>query len=264
MWALLIGVVGGTRVAAAGNGDEVAAAIARCSGASHPLPALTADQRGALDAGEVVRIVQHGDPEAPSTAIGIAVLNASRDALWIAAQDPHAQVDPSLTEFVIRDLGSDHAVWYGYMDLPRPLKDRQWVVESRNSHALATATGGACWEHHWTLQPEALDPIRAMVDRGASEGLTREQIDTAIYTPVNHGGWLMAPLSDGKVMVSYQATSVVGGAVPDWLVLQLTMARLESVLRGLEDRARSWSVTHYRSGHEAVPGGAGEPIATFP
>ena len=32
-----------------------------------------------------------------------------------------------------------------------------------------------------------------------------------------------------KTLLGYQATSVVGGAVPDWLVARLAMARLESV-----------------------------------
>lgn len=244
--------------------DEIATALDRCSGAIHPLPALSADQRAELAAGEVVRIVHHGDPEAPSTAIGIALLDGGRDPLWIAAQDPHTVVDPSLTEFVVEDLGSDHAVWYGLFDLPWPLKDRQWVVESRNTHPLATSTGDGCWEHTWKLVPNGLGRVRPFVERGDAKGVTLEALDTAVFTPVNEGGWLMAPLADGRVLVSYQATSVVGGAIPDGLVLQLTMARLESVLRDLETRARTWSPTHYNGKHPSVPGGAGAPIARFP
>src|SRR5262245_58039011 len=121
----------------ASTDTEIASALQKCAGANNPLPPLSAAQRADLDAGKVVRILKHGDPEQPSTAIGIALLDASRDALWIAAQDPHAQVDPALSEFVMRDLGSDHAFWYGYFDMPWPIKDRQWVVESHNSHQLA-------------------------------------------------------------------------------------------------------------------------------
>lgn len=257
MWLLL-------SLAHASVDDDIDTALDRCAGAIHPLPKLTADQRAELAAGEVVRIVHHSDPEKPSTAIGIGLLAGGRDGLWIAAQDPHTQVDPSLTEFVVEHLGDDHALWYGHFDLPWPLKDRQWVVESRNTHPLASASGDACWEHTWQLVPEGMVRVRPFVERGEARGMTLEAIETAVVTPVNEGGWLMAPLPDGRVLVAYQATSVVGGAIPDGLVLQLTMARLESVMRALETRAQTWSPSHYAGGHAGVPGGDGAPIARFP
>lgn len=243
--------------------------LERCSTASHPLPELSPDQIASLVGSQVVRIVKHGDPKDPSTAVGIAILRGGRDALWIAAQDPHAQVDPSLDEFVVEWLGVDQALWYGHLDLPRPLRDRQWVVESGNNHGLARSTGDVCWEHRWSLVDDGLPRARQMVAEGAAPRVTLAQVDDAIYTPVNHGAWLMAPLSsvlpgDDRVLVAYQATSVVGGAIPDWLVLQLSMSRLESVLKDLEQRAGTWSRTHYRAGHEGVVGGAGKPIPLFP
>lgn len=240
---------------------EIPTALARCATARHPLPALDPSQREALARGEVVRMVHHGDPELPSTAVGVALLDASLDALWIAAQDPHAEVDPALAEFVVESLGSDHALWYGHLDLPRPLKDRQWVVESSNNHALAQR---GCWEHGWTLVPDGLPRARAMVAAGSpNPNVTLDEVDDAIFTPMNDGSWLMVPMPDGRVLVGYQATSVVGGAIPDWLVLQLSMSRLESVLRDLETRARTWAPSHYRAGHAPVPGGGGDPIPTF-
>jgi hypothetical protein len=252
-----------TLPARAAPGADIAAAIARCGAAAHPLPTLTEPQLAALTGGEVVRIVTHGDPNAPSTAVGMALLRGGRDALWVAAQDPHAVVDPTLSEFVVEWFESDHALWYGHLDLPRPIRDRQWVIDSKNSHGLASATGGACWEHHWTLVSDGLPRARAMVAAGGVPKVTLDAIDTAIFTPVNTGAWLMTPLSDGRTLVAYQATSVVGGAIPDWLVLQLSMSRLESVLRDLEARAGGWAREHYVAGHEAVLGGTGAPISTF-
>jgi hypothetical protein len=244
---------------------ELEAALARCQGAVHPLPSLSAQQLSELAAGKVVRILKHGDPEQPSTAVGLALLSASRDALWIAAQDPHTKVDPSLTEFVMRTIEGDQALWYGYMDLPWPIKDRQWVVESRNTHTLAARSGGGCWEHTWQLVPDGLGEARPLIAAGRAPGVTLEHLEQAIFTPVNHGSWHMAPVSGSKVLVAYQATSVVGGAIPDSLVVQLTMARLESVLRDLETRAHEWARVHYtevslQKGHGSVFGGAGEPI----
>lgn len=243
--------------------DEIAAALGRCRGAHHPLPELTAAQRADLAASEVVRIVRHGDPKEPSTAVGVAVLEASRDALWIAAQDLHAQVDPDLTEFVIERRGADSALWYGHIDLPRPLRDRQWVVSSDNSHDLARASGDRCWEHRWRLVEDGLPRARSMVVSGQVTKITLDHVDSAVYTPVNHGAWLMAPLSGSRTLVAYQATSVVGGAIPDWLVLQLSMSRLASVLDDLERRAQTWAPDHYRDGHPPVMGGGGEAIPLF-
>jgi hypothetical protein len=73
----------------------------------------------------------------------------------------------------------------------------------------------------------------------------------------------MASLPDGRTLVSYQATSVIGGSIPDWLVLQLTMSRLDSVLRTLEQRAQSWIPTHYGAAHEPIYGGDGREIAHY-
>ena len=131
-------------VALGATPEAVDAALAACATQPvHPLPQLSDKQRKQLLQGEVVRMLDKAsDPGQPSAAVGIGVLQGSIEALWIACQDPHASVDASLTEFVIEDHGADHQVWYGYYDLPRPLQDRQWVVDSTNNHAMAKATGG--------------------------------------------------------------------------------------------------------------------------
>lgn len=252
MWWIGLAVAGAASPAAL---DE---ALRACAGATHPLPAFDEGQRAALLAGEVVRVLdKNPDPERPSTAVGVALLRGSRTALWIGAQDPHTQVDPGLVEFVIEELGPDHALWYGWLDLPRPLHDRQWVVESDNNHPLAAASGGRCWEHRWKAVPDGLPRARAAVEAGRGKGLTPAQVDAAVFTPVNEGGWLMAPVGEDRVLVAYQARSVVGGAVPDWVVAQLAMARLEAVLRAVETRAAGWAVEHYGPEHAGVPGGDG-------
>ncbi len=252
-------------VAAAATPAEIADALGRCRpGLVAPLPALDAAQLDELASGGVLRLLHHQDPEQPSTAVGVAVLRGSLPALWVAAQDPHAVVDPSLHEFVVRALGPDTALWYGHMDLPRPLKDRQWVVESTNTHALAAATGGGCWEHSWRLRPEQLPVAREAVASGIHPAITPAMMDDAVLTPVNHGAWLFARLDGERAVVAYQATTVVGGAIPDWLVAELARARLEEVLRSLEERAGTWARGHYVAGHAPLIGADGAPLAHFP
>ncbi|HHO51972.1 MAG TPA: hypothetical protein ENK18_14090 [Deltaproteobacteria bacterium] len=239
----------------------LAQAITACATSPiHPLPTLSPDQRARLLAGEVVRTLDRRGDDEPSAAVGFALLRADRDALWIASQDPHTQVDPDLTEFVVEHLSGDRALWYGHIDLPRPLRDRQWVVESSNNHAMARATHDRCWEHAWTLDEGGLERIRPVVEAQHPRGITPTHLDESIYTPINRGSWFMAPLGDGRVLVAYQAATVVAGVIPDWLVNQLAMARLEDVLRSLEERAHTWASSHYVGDHPPVYGGQGAPI----
>lgn len=231
------------------------------AGAVHKAPKLSDDQLRQLVEGHCVRVLApNEDPNGPSAATGLILSPVPRGDLWVAAQDPHTVVDPDLTEFVVRQEEADAAIWYGYWDLPRPVRDRQWVVRSYNNHGLAAATGNRAWEHVWTLVPDGLEQVKPLVAEGRAKGVGMEQLDDAIFTPVNRGSWFAVAVGD-HTLLGYQATSVVGGAVPDWLVARLAMARLESVLRGVETRAETWVVKHYGSAHGPVYGGDGKDIA---
>lgn len=257
MWTVLISMA-----AAAPSVAALQASIdAYDEGAVHRLPSLTPAQLQQLIDGDCVRVLApSADPGGASAATGLLLTSVERDALWLAAQDPHAQVDPDLTEFVVTHKGPDAATWYGYWDLPRPVKDRQWVVDSYNNHELARATEGQAWEHVWSLVPDGLEQVRGMVSPTPVEGIGVDHLEHAIFTPVNRGSWMMIEVED-KVLLAYQASSVVGGAIPDWMVSKLVMMRLESVLRGVEKRATAWAPTHYGASHQPVYGGDGAPIA---
>jgi len=250
-------------VALAATPAQLDAALLACAlQPVHALPALSVDRKRSLLAGEVVRILQRSKEDgAPSAAVGIAVLKASRDALWIAAQDPHIVVDDSLTEQRVENLGPDRNIWYGYYDLPRPFRDRQWVVDSRNNHTLAQVSEGACWEHPWSLVPDGLSRMRRWVSEHPDGSITDAHLDHALFAPVAHGSWFMAPVAPGEVLVAYQAWSVVGGSVPDWVVLQIAMSRVEKLLVSVQTRAQEWSPAHYTTAHAPVHGGDGAPIA---
>ncbi|MBX2802000.1 MAG: hypothetical protein KTR31_30245 [Myxococcales bacterium] len=246
------------------SSDALMDAIVACATEpTFPLPGVSVEDRARLLDGEVVRMIDRKPGNEPSAAVGMAVLRAPREALWVSVQDMHAQVDPSLTEFIVEHLEGDRALWYGYFDLPRPIKDRQWVVDSTNNHRMAARTSDACWEHSWRLVPDGLERIRDTVTSTQPRGITPDHLDRAIYTPVNQGSWFMAPIDGERVFVAYHATSVVGGLIPDWLVTQLAMSRLEELMRSLEKRALTWAPSHYRTGHEPVFGGDGNVVAPF-
>jgi hypothetical protein len=229
-----------------------------------PLPPLDAKKAQNLVDGRVIRILfENEDPEKPIAAVAFLFLDVSRNALWIASQDPHTKVDPGLTEAVISRSGIDRAIWYGHWDLPRPIRDRQWVIESWNNHELAVSMDDIGWEHAWALMPDGLPLARPLIERGEVGEVTIAQFEGAIYTPVNRGAWFMFALPDGQTLFGYQASSVVGGAIPSWLVQRLVMSRLESTLRNLETRARQWSPHHYVNDHPPVFGGDGKPVPTW-
>ena len=265
-WAAVVALaLSGTPGARAATADEVAVAIATFNRyATNPIPTLDDRDLGHLVGGDVVRLIHASESEdKASSAVGMMLTSTSRDALWIAAQDEHTQVDPGLTELRIESLGPDQALWYGYWDLPSPVRDRQWVVSSLNAHAVADRTDGMGWEHVWTLVDGGQERARPHVASGAVGAITVDQLESAIYTPVNEGSWFMLQMPDGSTLCGYQARSVVGGAVPTWLVTRLVLSRMESMLRDLDNRARSWSPAHYTAQHAPVYGGAGTPIPVF-
>mgnify|MGYP000548107045 CR=1 FL=1 len=228
--------------------------------AIHGLPSLTEAQRAQLIAGDCVRVLQqNADTAKASSATGMLLTSVPRESLWLATQDLHASVDPDLTEFIVKPLSDDAAWWYGYWDLPRPVRDRQWVVHSYNNHALAAATDGQAWEHVWSLVPDGLDHVRAMLGDGEKKGIDAADVDHAIFTPHNEGSWTMLTVGD-QTLLAYQASSVVGGSIPSWMVQKLVMMRLESVLRRVEDKATTWVPGHYTSSHAPVFGGDGARI----
>ena len=228
------------------------------------IPVLDEKQVKTLLRGDVVRMLfQAEDPDQPSAAVAFSLSPIPRNNLWIAAQDPHTIVDPGLSEKIIKQLTPDRAIWYGHWDLPRPVRDRQWVVDSKNTHALAAATNNKAWEHSWVLVVDGLEQARPFIEHGDVKGITTAHLEDAIFTPINRGGWFFFELDDGQTLYGYQATTVVGGAIPTWLVTKLVMSRLETIIRDLEVRAIEWSPKHYTGEHANVLGANGEPVPKF-
>lgn len=264
-----ISAVGGALLglpAAAASPAELRAAIGAFNAAAEfPLPTLTDKHLQQLIAGEVVRIIdQPADPNAPRRATGLLVSAAPRDAVWVACQDQHFPQSSEVRELRLRFTPPDRAVWYGLVDLPRPFADRHWVVESWNNHALARATGGRAWEHPWRERLEQLPAARDQVLAGKVKGVDVAAFDGAVATPANSGAWVAVALPDGTSLFGYHATTVIGGNVPEALMLRYVHATLEGTLRTIEARAREVIPGHYAAAHAPVIGGDGEGVPAFP
>lgn len=208
-----------------------------------------------------IREVAPDDAGAPQRAVGLLLIDAQRDAVWVAMRDPHFGHAEELTEAPLSPTDQQPVLWYQYLDLPWPFADRHWVIEVWDSRAVAKASAGRDWEHWWdlpdrpverTLEAARLHPPPAPAD----------DVERAIHTPVNEGAWLAISLPGGRTLTGYHVTTVIGGRIPDRLVSDYTMMTLSSVLKGVQERSRT-AAAHYdahHSGAEALLGGDGEPI----
>ena len=231
------------------------------------VPILNKEQLKSLLEGKVVKVIDHNPNESgPSRAVGYFISNFEKEDLWIATQDPHFTVQSSTTEFLLeRDKTvPDKTMWYGYLDAPWPINDRYWVVSSWNNHSLSEKTNNLYWEHPWELLKEGPSISRKYMDQNVIKKGTKAQLDSAIYTPYNQGAWGMMSIVDtsisGNTLIVYHAKTVVGGSIPESLILQITYNGLDDLLRDLDERTRKKVPVHYVKGHDVIYGGHGKII----
>lgn len=268
---VLISALLAAPVLAAPAVDAVDAAVLRAAleefnaHAVWTLPELEAAQLEALLAGEVVRWVDRPEgPEGPRRAAALVLAEASRELMWLAAQDLHFQGDPSVHEVRLALRPPDDADWYGYLDLPGPFADRHWLVRSWNNHDLARATEGRAWEHPWRHLEGELEPLLVEVRARAAAGelgpVDAERVDKAVLSPSNHGAFVAISLPDGRTLFGYHAVFQAGGYIPDWAVTQWAYGGLEKAMRRFEHRATELIPGHYGPDHADVIGGDGRRV----
>lgn len=244
--------------------SELAAKLSQFNAhAVFPLPRLSPRQLADLSEGQPVRILERpagGDVR----AIGLMVVQADQRDLWVAAQDAHYVVTEGLVEWRMA-TGSQNgqATWYGHIDLPSPFKDRHWVVDVWNNHALHTATGGTAWEHPWKLNEAALPQARAAAAEGRIRSISAERFDNSIVTERNRGAWIAVELDGPWALVAYHASTVVGGNIPDGLMARAVHIRMRSLLKTIANRAQTVVKGHYTAGHAPMASGGPAPVPLY-
>jgi hypothetical protein len=252
----------GTLLAQTITDGQLSETLAAFNAAAHtPLPELDAGDRQRLLAGEVIKVI-NPRPDGTLQVAGLLRIQRPLQDVWIAGQDPHFASPGQATELRM-EVEGDRASWYGFLDLPRPVTDRHWVVDVWNNHDLAAKSGNTFWEHPWTLDERGPGKAEPFIAAGAVRGITTEMAASAIYTPVNSGAWVFIALPDGTTLLSYHATSVVGGNIPDRLVAEFIRMGLEELLRRVERIAAEVVRDHYTPGHFTVLGGDGQPVAFY-
>ena len=236
--------------------------------AHYDIPPPTSRELQQLLRGEVVTKLDQpiaGDPEA-QRAIGMMLSRSSREALWVACQDPHFAQQSSTKELRLSMTG-DRAVWYGLVDLPWPLSDRHWLLNVWNNHALAKAADNQLWEHPWELIGNGFARVKPSIVAGKVPDVDLDMAEEAIYTPMNQGAWVVMglPPANGqpRSLLVYHAMTKVGGSLPQGLVTDLVVSGYEEMLSTIVKRAETDIKQHYNAQHPPLLGGDGQPVPTF-
>ncbi len=231
---------------------------------TYAFPPLSSSQLNKLDKGKLVRFrVAPTDGHPLDEAVALEVVDLPRTAVWISTIDAHFVVKSGLTERRIRFTPDHGQLWMGLLDLPFPIDDRAWVVETHDNPTLVEATKGRAWERWWGLRKDCWSEVLALASAGKLDGPTRASLDKAILTPVNEGAWVFDELPDGRLLVGYHAATVVGGAIPTDILTRLVVSGLDELFTGTFDRARSVVPTHYVAGHEPIEGGDGRVLPYY-
>lgn len=233
--------------------------------ARNPLPQLQPQQLQRLTAGEPVRM-RHKQPEpgVPQRAIALQWVELPRDDLWVAIQDPHFAGLGNTLELRLTAEGEKPTMWFGFLDLPWPLKDRQWVVEVWDHLPGEGDPDLDAWEHGWHLARQGWPLAQRAIRQGKVEGLSVERSSKAILTPLNHGAWVMIAMDDASTLLAFHASFEIGGSVPDRLVVSNTLRSLERLLEGVVERAKTRVPKHYVGDHTVLLGVDGQPIPPRP
>lgn len=229
---------------AADQARVVAALDAYNAHAEMPLSVPAGADLAALVDGSVVKLRRRTRIEQASggTAdririVGYRVIDRPRLLVWLAALNIDTRHSKRLTEHLVQFDDSGGSVWYQYLNLPWPLKNRHWIIRNHKSTALTAATGGLVWEHAWQLDEGGLPAALDMLGDGEVEGLDERDGRRAIYLPVNRGGWAMFELGRDRTLVAIHVMTVMGGWIPDKLVANMASDQLEDMLDKLEPRA---------------------------
>lgn len=221
-----------------------------------PLPTLSGADFDDIASGDIIK-QRAGKKGEVDRAIGIGWLPYSVDAVWVGVlDDVHDDLVSGLTETWLPGTTADRKILYQHLDLPMPVSDRHWVIIIENTRALHAASNGGVWERTWDLDPRG-DAALAEVPAG----LVKDPA-SAIVTPVNDGGWYLVP-AEGGVLVVYQVRTVIGGNIPDELVVQYAMSTLDELITHVGELAAR-APTHYRAGHYAITRPDGSAIPPWP
>jgi len=110
---------------------------------------------------------------------------------------------------ILNSNKADYHDVYQYLDLPKVLKDRHYVVRLFTERNLDGVEGKhRVW---WTLLPrETYEDFITEMDE--------EKGGPPIYIEATEGSWELEPQDDGTTKVTYRLFTIPGGTIPEWAV----------------------------------------------
>ena len=102
---------------------------------------------------------------------------------------------------------------------------------------------------------------REVIEAGELAPIKVEQLDDAIYLPVNRGSLIAVPYDTEQTLLVYHLSTVVGGFIPDAIVRVFSRQQVEAFIEYIENNAAN-IYEHYIDGHELVYDGEGIPLPT--
>lgn len=167
-------------------------------------PALSAEERRALDAGEVV--LRTSAEGGRVTALGVVKVEAPPDALWPAVLDVRARIPEGDTLAAVREYRRDGPrTWYLEVDMEVLGTDltlhHRYEWDPARQHA------------RYTLDPERPNDL-AVAD-----------------------GWYLVREEAGASLLVFQSVTEARGPVPGWVKRWLARDEVEGLLAGIRARA---------------------------
>ena len=131
-----------------------------------PLPLPGPKRRAQLLSGKLVRMRLPSAEGQPVGAMALQITDLSLAELWIGTVDEDmGGADEVLSHHMPR-TGGEMFRWYGYVDMPSPVTDRHFLIQTTVNTQLHLATKGQMWARHWRMEPGG-EAMRAEVARGA-------------------------------------------------------------------------------------------------
>ena len=237
--ALVLGHFGSTRAESPSDGnlvEQIPRLLEQYSRqGDFQLPSLSITELDTLAAGKTV-VAVFREPTAPvdtGRVVGWRVVAAPRLLVWLSILDASEESSARLKHSTLTRRTAGAYVSYHYIDLPWPLKDRQWMLSCEENLSLAEDSHDLIWEHRWELLPRDDALLEKAYEHGLLPGITRQALDDSVYLGANRGAWILFYLGARGTLVAGSMEIDLGGHVPESLVRSFAKRQVKAFLESL-------------------------------
>ena len=134
-------------------------------------------------------------------------------------------VNSSMVFESLQENGGGNGLYYGIVDFPWPLDDRDYVINTTTYQNPSTKV--------------------VTIESKNTEFSSRPNYPDYVRIPSHHNRWVLTPVSSQKTEISYWLKSDPGGAIPNWLInLVIDKGATRSIKNMLNMLANKTTDTH--------------------